>query len=84
MNVRKIIEVLVIAAFLIIGSSVAVFVYNTMQDDRIAYISVKTDKISYDAGENVTFKLIGNTPDIEFNVTDPGNGPKRVVKAWGR
>ena len=50
MNVRKIIEVLVIAAFLIIGSSVAVFVYNTMQDDRIAYISVKTDKISYDAG----------------------------------
>jgi hypothetical protein len=83
MKFDQLVLAVIVVGILITGSVVAVIVYNNAQNSRIAYISVKTDRSFYDAGENVTFKLFDNTPDIDFNVTDPGNDPQRIVQSMG-
>jgi hypothetical protein len=79
----KTVLVILVVAILISGTLMAGFAYKTWDDHRIAYISVKTDKTSYEAGEKVTFKLIDNTPDIDFNVTDPNNSPEHMTYSLG-
>ena len=80
---KKMVWAVVLVAMLVIGSLVALFVFTTLDNGRIAYISVKTGKSSYDAGENVTFQLIDNTPDIEFNVTDQNDTPGHITYSMG-
>jgi hypothetical protein len=79
MRVEKLVLVLLLVTLLITSSVAAVFVYNSMENGRIVHISVRTDKTYYDAGEKVTFKLIDNNPNIEFNVTDPNNSPQNIM-----
>jgi hypothetical protein len=67
--------VLLLVAVLITGSVLAVFVYSIVQANSAASFSVRTDRMIYNAGENVTFKLIVNTPGTDFNITDPSLGP---------
>lgn len=48
----------------------ASLVYGSVQDSRIAYVAVRTDKEVYTSGENVTFKLVPLTDGIEFTMDD--------------
>jgi hypothetical protein len=83
MNASKVVFALIMVAILFSGSVVAVFVYTNLQNGRIVHISVMMDRPSYSAGENVTFKLIDNTPDIEFNLSDPNSSPQNIVFGSG-
>ncbi len=75
MNTVRLIVALILVGILIIGFEAALFVNGFGHDGRTAHISVHVDKHSYDAGENVTFKLIDKTPGVEFNVTEPNGSP---------
>ncbi len=81
--------VLIVVVLLVSGAVLSVFVYNVIQSKRVASVSVRTDKMVYNAGEDVTFQLVDNTPCIDFNVTDPsslglnyanGHGQINIVK----
>ena len=60
MKVSRLAAILIVIGIMI-SASVVVFVYGMVQNNRIALISVRADKPSYGAGENVTFQLI-DTP----------------------
>ncbi|MDD1772753.1 MAG: hypothetical protein LUQ09_07515, partial [Methanomassiliicoccales archaeon] len=63
---------LVVAIIIIAASALSYSIYQTIEDNRVAYITVKVDKESFSAGENVTFRLEAVSKDVEFNVSDPG------------
>jgi len=58
---------------LVATSVIALSINTSIQDNRVAYITVKVDKVSYDAGENITFQLASITEGVDFNITDQGN-----------
>ncbi|HEY3419453.1 MAG TPA: hypothetical protein VGK23_02785 [Methanomassiliicoccales archaeon] len=83
MNAEKVFFTLILVIILISGWVTALFVYDSIQNSRIIHLAVKVDRPSFEAGENVTFKLIDNTPDIKFNATDPNNSPQSITIGMG-
>lgn len=72
MRIKRKYLALVVAIILIAASAISYSVYQTIEDNRVAYITVKVDKESFSAGENVTFRLEAVSKGVEFNITDPG------------
>jgi|WetSurMetagenome_2_1015567.scaffolds.fasta_scaffold135854_2 hypothetical protein len=72
MRIKRKYLALAVAIIIIAASAISYSVYQSIEDNRVAYITVKVDKESFSAGENVTFRLEAITEDVEFNVTDPG------------
>lgn len=61
----------------------ASLVHGSVQDSRIAYIAVRTDKDVYTSDENVTFSLVPLTEGLQFTLDgwkDPYRNGVHVVR----
>ena len=61
----------------------ASLVYGSVQETRIAYIAVRTDKDVYSSDENVTFELVPLTEGVQFTMDgwkDPYRNGVHVVR----
>lgn len=69
MKLKKKYLALVIVVMLALTAVVSTMVYGSVQATRIAYVAVQADKKVFEAGENVTFRLIPMSSDIRFTVS---------------
>lgn len=67
-RLKKKYTAVVIVAMIVGVSLLASVVYGSVQESRIAYIAVRTDKDVYTSGENVTFKLVPLTEGLQFTL----------------
>lgn len=72
-RLKKKYTAVIIVAMIVGVALLASLVYGSVQDSRIAYITVRTDKDVYTSDENVTFRLVPLTEGLEFTLDGSKN-----------
>ncbi|MFB3787995.1 MAG: hypothetical protein ACE15F_16680 [bacterium] len=80
MRIKRVYLALIVIILVVITAAISSIAYANVQSGRIAYVGVHVDRSSYQAGDNVTFRLVPLTKGVDFDVTFIPSSGMQIVR----